>query len=120
MTDPTQHAFLTTAIQAVGMILVAGIMLPMARVIPGLFLRYWSVGWLCRAIALFLLFASVALRPAEPYFLAAHCLFEYLFGFMLWAGCRELTTRRPLRLVHFAALAPPAVFALVAPFVLPA
>jgi diguanylate cyclase (GGDEF)-like protein len=52
-------------------------------------------------------------------FLALYCGAGCLFGFLLWAGCREAATGQPLRPVHFAALAPMAVFAVVAPALLP-
>ena len=51
------------SVQAVGTLLVAGLLWQLTRVIPGRFLRYWSAGWVALAIALF------ALRiAAGPFF----------------------------------------------------
>src|SRR5215210_5608042 len=120
MSDSTHYNFLTTAVQAVGIMLVSGLLLPMARAIPGRFLLYWAAGWLCRTIALFSLYGSYQIPAGEPFFLAVYCVSEYLFGFMLWAGCRELTTGLPLRLRHLTVLVPLVGFGLVTPFLLSA
>lgn len=120
MSDSTHYNLLTTAVQAVGLLLVAGLLLPMARAIPGRFLLYWSAGWFFRTIALFSLYGSNVLPGAEPVFLAVYCVAEYLFGFMLWAGSRELTTGMPLRGRHLVVLLPLLGTGLTAPFLLAA
>ena len=120
MNDPINVSVLTTAIQAVGIMLVAGLLLPMTRAIPGRFLRYWTVGWLCLTVARFALIGSFKFPAVEPPLLTLYCLTEYLFGFMLWAGCREFATGRLLRPRHGLILAPLAAVALVTPFVVAA
>ena len=113
-----QYSFLSTLIQAVGILLVAGLLLPMTRAIPGRFLKYWSLGWVCLTLALFAVFGSFQF-PADPVprvaLLIGYCLAEYLFGFLLWAGCREFATGLALRPVHCLALVPLGVFGVVAP-----
>lgn len=119
MTDPFQNvSFLATLIQAVGIVLVAGLLLPMTRAIPGRFLRYWSLGWLCQAAGLFSLFASARYPDYRVEFLIGYCLTEYLFGFLLWAGCWDYATGERLRAGHLLALGPPVIFGVTAPILL--
>ena len=119
MTDPFQNiSFLATLIQAVGIVLVAGLLLPMTRAIPGRFLQYWSFGWVCLAAGLFSLFASARFPEHRIAFLFGYCLTEYLFGFLLWAGCWDYATGERLRAGHLLALGPPAVFGVTAPILL--
>src|SRR5918994_2163219 len=119
MSDPFHNdSFLATLIQAVGIVLVAGLLLPMTRAIPGRFLRYWSLGWVCLAAGLFSLFASARYPDYRVAFLIGYCLTEYLFGFLLWAGCWDFATGERLRAGHLLALGPPAVFGIAAPILL--
>jgi len=119
MTETLESSFFTTMIQAVGIMLVAGLLLPMTRALPGLFLRYWTFGWVALTVALFSVFASFqADQKYRELFLIGYCEGEYLFGFLLWAGCREATTGQALRPMHFLALVPPAIFGVIAPLLL--
>ncbi len=119
MSDPFHNAsFLATLVQAVGIALVAGLLLPMTRAIPGRFLQYWSFGWVCLAAGLFALFAADQSPEYRIPFLIAYCLAEYLFGFLLWAGCWDYATGERLRAGHLLALGPPAVFGITAPLLL--
>lgn len=119
MSDPFHNdSFLATLIQAVGIVLVAGLLLPMTRAIPGRFLRYWSLGWVCLAAGLFSLFASARYPEYRVAFLIGYCLTEYLFGFLLWAGCWDYATGERLRAGHLLALGPPAIFGMAAPILL--
>jgi diguanylate cyclase (GGDEF)-like protein len=119
MTDPFQNiGFLSTLIHAVGIVLVAGLLLPMTRAIPGRFLRYWSFGWVCLAAGLFSLFASSRYTEYRLIALIGYCLSEYLFGFLLWAGCWNYATGERLRAGHLLALGPPVVFGVTAPILL--
>jgi diguanylate cyclase (GGDEF)-like protein len=112
------YSFLATLIQAIGIMLVAGLLLPMTRAIPGQFLRYWSFGWVCLAVGLFSLFASSRFPDSRVAFLIAYCLSGYLYGFLLWAGCWSFATGERLRPGYLLALGPPAVFGVIAPVLL--
>jgi diguanylate cyclase (GGDEF)-like protein len=119
MLDPLRnYGFLATLIQAVGIVLVAGLLLPMTRAVPGRFLRYWSFGWASLAVGLLCLYASARLPDYAIPFLVGYCLTEYVFGFLLWAGCWDYATGEQLRPGHLLALGPPAVFGVAAPVLL--
>ena len=80
-------------IEAAGLAMVSGLLLPMTRAVPGHFLRYWSYAWAAVAAAVVLGLAADRVPDSfRPSFLIGHCLGEYLFGFLVWAGCREFAT----------------------------
>jgi diguanylate cyclase (GGDEF)-like protein len=117
MNDPLQYNFLSTAVHTAGTVLIAGLLLPLGRAVPGRFLAYWTLGWMALAVGLLCVFLSVREAGFKPVFLTGYCLAEYLFGFLLWAGCREAATGRRLRRDDFILLAPLAGFAAVGPAV---
>ena len=107
MTDLAQHGTTATLVEAIGILMVAALLLPMTRAVPGQFLRYWSYGWAALAAALFLLFAAAHAAPDyRPSLLVGYCLGEYLFGFLVWAGCREFATGAGFRSWHAALFLP--------------
>ncbi len=116
MSEFLQTSFLATVVQAAGTVLVAGLLLPLSRAMPGRFLRMWATAWLCQAAGLFAFFLAVR-GPAElrgP-LLSGYLLAEYLFAFLVWAGCRKLVSDRDLRPGDWLILAGPAAFAVYAP-----
>lgn len=117
-----------TTFQTAGTLLIALLLRLLTRGISGPALRYWSIAWACLAAALVCLNVSFLLTPlvpdgAVPWVrrptLAAYAVFEYAFGFYLWAGCRAYATNAPLRRADWWLFAPPAAFGLVAPLLLP-
>ncbi len=116
MKDPTQLGLMATLIQAAGMVMVAGLLLPMTRAVPGQFLRYWAYAWGAVAASLFLLSASAHVPAAfQSPLLVGYCLGEYLFGFLVWAGCREFATGQGFMAWHAALFLPLAPAAVVLP-----
>ncbi len=120
MKESLEYSFSSTLIQAIGIVLVAGLLLPMTRALPGVFLRYWACGWVSLALAIFSLFGSFQTDSSDyrEAFLIGYCEAKYLFGFLLWAGCRQVATGQILRPIHFLALLPSAAFGVIAPLVL--
>jgi len=95
----------------------------LTRAVPGRFLVAWTAGWLVLAAALLSLrvaiSADVASHPvAWRLAYSVYCCLEYTFGFLLWAGCRNLTTGAPLGRGLWV-LVPPLAFGAAAPWVLP-
>jgi diguanylate cyclase (GGDEF)-like protein len=127
-TVSTHTSLIVTTFQSAGTLLIALLLRVLTRGIPGRFLYYWSLAWLGLAIgvvSLNLSFLLVPLLPAAyaPWAqrptLAAYAVFDYLFGFYLWAGCRAFAQGKLLRDTDWWLLAPPAAFGLIAPFFLP-
>jgi diguanylate cyclase (GGDEF)-like protein len=99
---------------------VAVLLWQLTRAVSDRFLVAWAVGWVFLAVALITLRLSLAAEPnsaAARLGFSLYCCLEYLFGFLLWAGCRELTAGTPLRRDAWV-LVPTLLFGLVAPWVL--
>jgi diguanylate cyclase (GGDEF)-like protein len=118
---PRETGLVVGAFQTAGALLVALLLRLLARSTPDRFVTHWSLAWAFLAAALVSLNlwllpgADWAHRPA----LAAHCGFEYLFGFYLWVGCRAFArgvgpARSDVRL-----LAPVVAFGVLGPLLLP-
>jgi len=105
-------------IQALSIPPVALLLWQLTRAVPGRFLVAWAAGWVALAAALLCLRLALSADPtaARFGFSVSYCL-EYVFGFLVWAGCRNLTTGAPLRRDAWVLLAPIA-FGLTAPWVL--
>jgi diguanylate cyclase (GGDEF)-like protein len=128
--DPTawKHTSLVVAtFQTVGTLLIALLLRLLTRGIPGRFLQYWAVAWVCLATGLLSLNLSYLVVPQIPEAyegpvrrpaLAAYAVFQYLFGFLLWAGCRAYARGGPLFGRDWWLFAPAAAYGLVAPMFL--
>jgi diguanylate cyclase (GGDEF)-like protein len=74
-------------------------------------LKYWAVSWLCLSFALISLRLGFGFSELRAVFFTYYFLGEYLFGFLLVAGCRsldgsyELKGRAELLFAPFIALA---------------
>jgi diguanylate cyclase (GGDEF)-like protein len=109
-------------IQALSIPPMAVLLWQITRAVGGRFLVYWAFAWVILAAALFSLrlglsAAEAGNSNAARLTFSVYCCLEYVFGFLLWAGCRNLTTGAPLRRDAWALL-PPLAFGLVAPWVL--
>lgn len=113
-----------TTFQTVGTLLIALLLRLLMRGIPGRFLQYWSLGWVGLSVGLFCLNLSVLIVPLVPAeyelqirrpALAGYTVFQYSFGFYLWAGCRAYVTGTALSSRDWWLLAPAAIFGVVAP-----
>src|SRR5688500_18022460 len=88
-------------IQALSIPPVALLLWQLARAVSGRFLVFWTAGWVVLAAALLALRVAISAdAAAHPGAVRAafslYCCLEYVFGFLLWAGCRNLTTGAPL------------------------
>lgn len=111
---------LAFTIQALAIPPVAVLLLLLARTAPRRFLAYWSVGWAVLAAGLFSLRVSISVPdnpPAARFGLSLYCCLEYVAGYLIWAGCRELAIGRRVGWGDAGVLGPALVFGLVAPWV---
>lgn len=127
-TVSNETSLVATTFQTAGTLLVAVLLRLLTPSTPGRFLRYWSLAWAALAAALVSLNLSFVLTPlvgpeVAPWVrrpaLAAYCVLEYTFGFLLWAGCRAYVHGTPVRRSDVRLLAPPAAFGLIAPVFIP-
>lgn len=113
-----------TTFQTIGTLLIALLLRLLTRGVPGRFLQYWALGWVGLAVGLISLNLSVLIVPLLPQqfetqirrpALAAYALFEYAFGFFLWAGCRAYASGTPLSSRDWWLFVPAAAFGVIAP-----
>ena len=115
MGNTTQVTFVTVLIQAIGLLLVAGLMLPIARAVQGRYLVYWSIGWTALAMGLFGQYVYLMEGSTSLLLVMLTSLSQYFFGFLLWAGCRNAIHHERLCLTRYAAMVPLLIFAIVGP-----
>src|SRR6516225_1374098 len=125
--DPTvsKHTSLVvTTFQTAGTLLIALLLRLLTRGIPGRFLFYWSLAWVALAAGLLSKNLAALITPLvseqfAPWIqgaaLSVGAVFEYAFGFYLWAGCRAYVRGTTLSGSDWWLLAAPAAFGLVAP-----
>jgi diguanylate cyclase (GGDEF)-like protein len=78
------------AVQAGGIALLALLTASLCRSIDRTYLRYWAAAWTAMAIALGMLFVSFHAGRLGRVAQFVYFLGEYVFGFLLIAGCRNL------------------------------
>jgi len=83
-----QPSLISLLIQAIGALLMAALCIALLRTMPRPALRYWSVGWVMLCVSL----QGLYLASYSPGFIAGHVAYllgEYVFGYMVYAGCRS-------------------------------
>ena len=98
---------------------VALLVVLLARAVPRPFLRHWAVGWVALAVALVSLRVALWLprgSVAASLVTSVYYCLEYLFGYLVWVGCRELAGRPGPRRADAWVLGPALAFGLVAPW----
>src|SRR5215469_12053119 len=79
-------------IQFAGISLVALLSFFMTRSIRRVSLEYWTMAWLCLAIALVVLYIGFKIEALSPVMYPIYMFGEYAFGCLFVAGCRNYTT----------------------------
>jgi len=98
-------------IQLNGVFLITILSLLLRRSLKQTALRYWTIAWLCLSFALICLRLAFEYEQLRTLLFTYYFLGEYIFGFMLVAGCRtltdegELSGRSELMIVPFVAIA---------------
>lgn len=93
-------------VQAVGALLMAALCIALRRTIPRPALRYWSIGWVTLCVSLQGLYVASFYAPAAYIGHVVYLLGEYVFGYMVIAGCRHYALGVPARRSDVWLLAP--------------
>ena len=75
--------------QAVGALLMAALSIALRRTMPRPALRYWSIGWITLCVSLQGLYVASYYERAAYIGHVVYLLGEYVFGYMVIAGCRH-------------------------------
>ncbi|HEV8434958.1 MAG TPA: GGDEF domain-containing protein [Thermoanaerobaculia bacterium] len=109
---------LAVTVQAVGTLLLAIMLAQLGRIFRRSYARRWAIGWASFFLAL--LSVRLDIHFGNRAFWVAYLVFEWVFLYLLWAGCREILTGQRLEFRHAAyaipiSIAVAAVLARVAP-----
>ena len=84
------------ALEAAAVLMIASMCLTLLRAAPRSPLAAWSASWIALFIALMMLLAAFQVREAAHILQPFYLYFEYAFGYLMFAGCREYSTGRGL------------------------
>jgi diguanylate cyclase (GGDEF)-like protein len=102
-------------IQLNGVFVITVLCLLLSRSLRLTALKYWAIAWPCLSFALICLRLAFSYEAFSPLLLAYYYLGEYMFGFLLVAGCRSLDNEWDLRARAELWIAPFLVAAIVLP-----
>ena len=102
-------------IQLNGVFVITVLCLLMSRSLRVTALKYWAIAWPCLSFALICLRLAFSYQDFSPLLLTYYYFGEYLFGFLLVAGCRSLDGGWDLRPSTQAWIVPFILLALVLP-----
>ena len=82
-------------LQSAGVLMIAVLCLTLLRTIRRAPLVPWTAAWIALFIALMLLLLSFRVPALSVGLHPAYMFFEYVFGYLVFAGCREYTGGKP-------------------------
>ena len=85
-------------IQITGVVLITILTIFLRRSLKVIALKYWTYAWLCLSFALISLRLAFSSEQHSDALYSLYFFGEYLFGFMLVAGCRSLHEEEELKM----------------------
>lgn len=83
-------------LQSAGVLMIAVLCLTLLRTIRRAPLVPWTAAWIALFIALMVLLLAFRVPSLSHALHPAYMFFEYIFAFLVFAGCREYTGGRPM------------------------
>ncbi|HEX7191656.1 MAG TPA: GGDEF domain-containing protein [Thermoanaerobaculia bacterium] len=102
---------LAVTVQAIGTLLLAIMLAQLGRIFRRSYARRWAIGWASFFLAL--LSVRLDIQFGNRGFWVAYLVFEWIFLYLLWAGCREILTDERMKFRNAAYAVPIAVVAAV-------
>lgn len=100
-------------IQLAGIFLIAILSFFLTKSLKSVALKYWTIAWFALAFSLASLSLSFNYETLDKIFLAFYFFGEYVFCFLLIAGCQNYASGEKLPLKNFRALIPFAALSLI-------
>ena len=104
-------------IQLNGVFVITVLCLLLSRSLRLTALKYWAIAWPCLSFALICLRLAFSYEALSPLLLTYYYFGEYLFGFLLVAGCRSLDGGWDLKAKSQAWIVPLILLAIALPLV---
>lgn len=98
---------LAVTVQAIGTLLLAVMLAQLGRIFRRSYARRWAFGW--AAFFLALLAVRLDIQFSNRGFWVAYLVLEWVFLYLLWAGCREILTGQRMEFRYAAYAIPIAV-----------
>ena len=102
-------------IQITGVVLITILTIFLRRSLKVLALKYWTYAWLCLSFALISLRLAFSSEQHSDSLYSLYFFGEYLFGFLLIAGCRSLHEDEELQMPSGLVLIPLCIVAIGLP-----
>ncbi len=106
-------------IQLNGVFIITVLCLLLSRSLRLTALKYWTIAWSCLSFSLICLRLAFSYEDFGSLLLAYYYLGEYLFGFLLLAGCRSLAGNWDVKTKHELWFTPFLIVSIVLPMVTP-
>jgi hypothetical protein len=102
---------LAVTVQAIGTLLLAIMLAQLGRIFRRSYARRWAIGWSALFVALLCVRLYIHYKTAV--FWIPYLFMEWVFLYLLWAGCREVLTEQRMEFRHAAYAIPLAIVAAV-------
>ena len=84
------------ALEAAAVLIIASMCFTLLQTAPRSPLMAWTAAWIALLIALMMLLAAFRIEALAHVLQPFYLFFEYAFGYLMFAGCREYATGNPL------------------------
>src|ERR1044072_2453917 len=102
-----------STIQCAGVFLIAMLCGFLTRFIRRTALKYWFFAWLSLFLGLAAISIAFRIHLGRGLLFAIYYLFEYIFGFLVFAGCRHFVTKEKITKADGQAFLPYLTFSLL-------
>ncbi|HEY2829996.1 MAG TPA: GGDEF domain-containing protein [Thermoanaerobaculia bacterium] len=102
---------LAVTVQAIGTLLLAIMLAQLGRIFRRSYARRWAISW--GALFVALLCVRLYIHYKTAVFWVPYLFLEWMFLYLLWAGCREVLTEQRMEFRHAAYAIPLAIVAAV-------
>lgn len=108
-------SYVSTGLQTACVLMVAVLMWFLLRVIGRRFVQYWAMSWTALFSGLLALNVAFQVPAMARMMFSVYWVAGDLFGFLLFAGCRDYALNQPIRWRDLWIVAPPIMLGIILP-----